>query len=197
MNIAIIGPSGCGKSTQAKMLAKEFNLSHFSIGGLIRKEMEDNTALGQELKSYVQQGTWAPDNLVMPVVEKALSSVNFTNFIVDGFPRLVTQGQLLDELLATHGQKLDAIVHLDITFAEIMARRQAEIIMNRTQFSDANRIDETPQAIAQRQQSYDDSISPILEYYQSQQRLVRTDATATIKVIFYHLKQSLSNYGQN
>jgi adenylate kinase len=193
LNLFIIGPSGCGKSTQAKMIAEKYNLTHFSMGQLLRDEMASKTELGLKAQAYVDAGTWAPDELVLDILKFNLNKVNNQNFIVDGFPRMVNQGIKIENYLETSGYKMSALILLDVTFEEIMARRQKLGL----DFQDSSRTDNTPEVIAQRQKSYDESIAPIIEHYQSENRLIQVDGNRPIEPIFEDICQKVNSLPKN
>lgn len=180
LQLFIIGPSGCGKSTQAKKIAQKYNLTHFSTGQLLRDEIAANTQLGRDAKSCLDSGQLVPDDIVFAILVANLQTINNQNFIIDGFPRLLYQGQYIEKYLANKGQALDLIIHLDVSVEEIQARRAA---MGQT-FQDAARTDNTPEAIASRQKFYDDNNGPIMEYFEQKGTLFRVDGNRPIEPIF-------------
>jgi len=187
LNLFIIGPSGCGKSTQAKLIAAKYNLTHLSMGQLLRDEMAAKTDLGLKVQAFVDAGTWAPDELVLDILKFNLNKIQNQNFIVDGFPRMVNQGIQIEQYLETTGYKMSALILLDVTFEEIMARRQKLGL----DFQDSSRTDNTPEAIAQRQKSYDESIAPIIEHYQSENKLIQVDGNRPIEPISADICQKI------
>jgi adenylate kinase len=180
LNLFIIGPSGCGKSTQAKLIAQKYNLTHYSTGQLLRDEIAAASELGLKAKSFMDQGIWVPDELVLDILKTNLQKINNQNFIVDGFPRMLSQGIEIEKYLQSVGQKMSSIILLDVTFEEIMARRQKA----GQDFQDQSRTDSTPEAIAQRQKSYNDSINPIISNYQPSSQLINVDGNRPIEPIF-------------
>lgn len=180
LNLFIIGPSGCGKSTQAELIAEKYGLTHLSMGQLLRDEIASASKLGQRLKSIIDQGKWAPDELVLDILKSSLVKINNQNFIVDGFPRMLNQGIYIGEYLESTGFKMSSLILLDVTFEEIMTRRQKLGL----EFQDKSRTDNTPETIVQRQKSYNESIDPIVEYYQSENKLINIDGNRPIKPIF-------------
>lgn len=185
INLFIIGPSGCGKSTQAKLIAEKYGLTHFSMGQLLRDEMASSSELGLLAKSYVDNGTWAPDEVVLNILKSNLNKINNQNFIVDGFPRMLDQGIKIEQYLDLNTQPMSYLILLDVTFEEIMARRQKL----GQDFQDASRTDNTPEAVAQRQKSYDDSINPIIEHYQGENKLIKVDGNRPIEPILSDICQ--------
>lgn len=202
LNLCFIGPSGCGKTTQAELIAKKYQLNHFSVGRLFRQEIQSKSQLGQDLLPYVSDGLWAPDALAIKVVSQALSTCNYQNFIIDGFPRLLSQGRLLEEeLLFKNHAQLTQIFHLNIPFSTIASRRLKQGLTTTENFSDQGRTDENQKGIIQRQKSYDETINPILNYYIEKNLLCQVDATPDIQTIYNNIclkiDQLLININQN
>lgn len=180
LNLFIIGPSGCGKSTQAKLIADKYNLTHLSMGQLLRDEMATKSPLGLEAQGFIDQGKWVPDELAFRVLTTKLATLNNANFIIDGFPRMLNQGEMIEKYLSDHQEKFSLLILLSVTFEEIMARR----IKLGQDFQDATRTDNTPEAIAARQKSYDETISPIIGHYQQTGKMVVIDGNRPVEPIF-------------
>lgn len=193
LNLFIIGPSGCGKSTQAKLIAEKYNLTHFSTGQLLRDEIAAASKLGLKAKSFIDVGNLVPDEIVFDILITNLAKINNQNFILDGFPRMLSQGQFIENYLSSQNQPLDQIIHLDVTFEEIQARR-AKLGQS---FQDQNRTDSTPEAIAARQKFYDDNNGLIMDYFQSKNLLFRTDGNRPVEPIFQDICQKINNLSQN
>ena len=193
LNLFIIGPSGCGKSTQAKLVAEKYGLTHLSMGQLLRDEIAANSPEGIEAKSYLDSGNLVPEELTYKVLTNSLVKINNQNFIIDGFPRNLNQGKFIENYLVTQNQPLDLIIHLDVTFEEIQARRAAR----GAEFQDANRTDSTPEAIAARQKFYDDNNGLIMDYFQSKNLLFRVDGNRPIEPIFEDICQKVNSLTQN
>ncbi len=180
LNLFIIGPSGCGKSTQAKLIAEKYNLTHLSMGQLLRDEMANNSPLGLEAQSYIGEGRWVPDELAFKVLTTKLDSIGNCNFIIDGFPRMLSQGELIEKYLASKNQKFSLLILLNVTFEEIMARRSR---LGQS-FQDASRTDNSAEAVAARQKSYNDTISPIVGRYQQSGQMVSIDGNRPVEPVF-------------
>lgn len=180
LNLFIIGPSGCGKSTQAKLIAEKYSLKHLSTGQLLRDEIAAGAGFGIEAKSYIDQGKLVPDDLVFDVLVAKLKTIDYQNFIIDGFPRLLNQGKIIEYFLKKQQQPFSLLIHLTVSLAEIAARR-ARL---GDEFQDANRSDNTPEAIASRQQFYDDSIARIREYFDSKGLFFNVDGNRPVEPVF-------------
>ncbi len=180
LNLFIIGPSGCGKSTQAKLIAEKYNLTHLSMGQILRDEIANGSGFGDEAKSYIDNGKLVPDDLIFDILISKLKAINNQDFIIDGFPRVLNQGRYIEYYLKKNNLPFSMLIHLSVTFEEISARR-AKL---GAEFQDADRTDNTPEAIASRQQFYDDGITPIREYFESKGLFVDIDGNRPIEPIF-------------
>lgn len=180
LQLFIIGPSGCGKSTQAKKIAEKFNLTHISMGQLLRDEIAAGSGFGDEAKSYIDNGQLVPDDLIFDILINKLNSINNQNFIIDGFPRVLNQGKYMEFYLKKKNLPFSLLIHLGVTFEEISARRAKM----GAEFQDSNRTDNTPEAIASRQKFYDDGIATIREYFESKGLFFDVDGNRPIEPIF-------------
>lgn len=180
LNLFIIGPSGCGKSTQAKLIAEKYKLTHLSMGQLLRDEIAAGSGFGDEAKSYLDGGKLVPDDLIFDILIAKLNSINNQNFIIDGFPRVLNQGKFMEYYLKKKELPFSLLIHLSVTFEEISARRSKL----GTEFQDQGRTDNTPEAIASRQQFYDEGIIPIREYFESKGLFIDIDGNRPIEPIF-------------
>ncbi|MFA6602185.1 MAG: nucleoside monophosphate kinase [Candidatus Shapirobacteria bacterium] len=180
LNLFIIGPSGCGKSTQAQLLADKYNLTHLSMGQLLRNEIDDGTEFGKQAQSYINEGKWVPDDLIFDVLTPHLAKLGNQNFIVDGFPRVLNQGRIIEHYLTENNQPFSLLIHLSVTFEEILARRAKM----GAEFQDQSRTDNTPEAVAARQKSYQETVGPIKDYFASTGKLFEVDGNRPVDPIF-------------
>jgi adenylate kinase len=180
LNLFIIGPSGCGKSTQAKLIADKYHLTHLSMGQLLRDEITAGSGFGLEAKPYIDQGIWVPDDLVFDILIDKLKGLNYQNFIIDGFPRVLNQGRIIEFYLRKQSQPVSLLIHLDVTFQEIMDRRAKM----GDEFQDKSRTDNSPEDVSQRQKSYEATIGPIKDYFKSKNVLCEIDGNRPIEPIF-------------
>jgi adenylate kinase len=114
MRLILLGPPGAGKGTQAKLLAEKFNIPHISTGDILRDEMREDSSLGQKVARYVKSGELVPDETVVEVVIRRLNNPNAHNgFILDGFPRTLTQAEKLNEALKKLDIAIDLVIYFD------------------------------------------------------------------------------------
>jgi len=189
LNLFIVGPSGCGKSTQAKLIAKKYGLIHLSTGQILRDEISAGSGFGLEAKSYLDAGTWVPDNLTFDVLVNKIKPLGYQNFIIDGFPRTLNQGRIMELFLKKNNQSFSLLIHLNVTFAEILARR----VKMGDEFQDTDRTDNTPEAVTARQKSYDETIGPIKDYFKEKGKLFDVDGNRPIEPIFTDIVKKIDN----
>ena len=110
MKIVLIGAPGSGKGTQASLIAKEFNIAHISTGEIFRENIEQQTALGLQIKEIIDNGNLCPDDLTIKLVENRLTQPDCENgYLLDGFPRNLNQAEALDKF-----NKPDKVINIDI-----------------------------------------------------------------------------------
>lgn len=190
LNLFIIGPSGSGKTTQAKLIANKYGLTHFSMGQLLRDEVAKGSGFGFEAKSYLNQGTWVPDDLIFDILVDKLKSINYQNFIIDGFPRVLNQGRIAQFYLKKQGQPLTLVIHLSVPFAEIKARHEKLGI----DFQDPSRTDNNPTDIKARQHSYEETIGSIKEYFISIGKFCDIDGSRPVEPIFEDVVKAINSH---
>lgn len=119
----MLGPPGSGKGTQAKALAEKFGIPHVSPGDIFRREVKAGTELGHEVESAMARGELVDDKVTIRLMQKSLSSPECRRgFVLDGFPRNLSQAKALDEIVSELGVRLDAVVNLKVSDEVITER---------------------------------------------------------------------------
>ncbi|MCO1654962.1 adenylate kinase [Pseudonocardia humida] len=171
VRLVLVGPPGAGKGTQAARLAEELDVPHISTGDLFRANLDRQTPLGVEAKRYMDAGDLVPDSVTVEMVRDRLTADDAAKgFILDGFPRTVSQAGALAEILTDRGETLDSVVEFRVPEDELVAR-----LLGR------GRADDTEAVIRNRQQIYRDETSPLLAFYAD--RLISIDAVGTVDEI--------------
>ncbi|HEY1126695.1 MAG TPA: adenylate kinase, partial [Actinomycetota bacterium] len=123
MNLILLGPPGAGKGTQAKRLVDRFGVPQISTGDILRQAVKDGTELGKKAGPLMAEGKLVPDALVLDIVkERLLQPDAAKGFILDGFPRTIPQAERLEQALATHGKRLDAVISLEVPIDTLVER---------------------------------------------------------------------------
>ncbi len=123
MIVVLLGPPGAGKGTQAPRLSADWGLRHLSSGDVLRSEKKKGTALGDQVAQYMNAGQLVPDRIVTEVMLDQLRKPgDHKGFLLDGFPRTVTQAQSLDEALAAAAQRVDLVLSLQVPDEVIVER---------------------------------------------------------------------------
>lgn len=128
MNILLFGPNGSGKGTQGALLHEKFGIPHIEAGVIFRNNIKEGTELGKKARTYIDKGKLVPDEITVPMVLNRLQETDCARgWILDGFPRNITQAEALQRNLGEQGIKLDCVVEIvlerDISKQRIMGRR--------------------------------------------------------------------------
>ncbi|ANY74227.1 adenylate kinase [Paenibacillus ihbetae] len=123
MNILFMGPPGAGKGTQAEHIVNEFGIPHISTGDAFRLAIKQGTPVGVKAKEYIDQGLLVPDDVTIGIVEERLQQSDCEKgFLLDGFPRTLSQAEALDEILARLNTGLDHVINLKVDRDKLLAR---------------------------------------------------------------------------
>jgi adenylate kinase len=173
----LMGPPGAGKGTQAKVLADRLGILAVSTGDIFRANVKDETALGLEAKRYMDAGDYVPDEVTNAMVRDRLSEADAgEGFLLDGYPRTVAQVGTLDDILAEHGHKLDAVVAL-VADTEVLVGR----MLRRAKID--GRSDDSEEVIRHRQAVYTAETKPLLRVYAQRGLLVEVDGVGEIEEV--------------
>ncbi|MBI5818473.1 MAG: adenylate kinase [Verrucomicrobia bacterium] len=205
MHIALLGPSGAGKGTQAVKLCSRFNLRHFSIGDLLRKNLEARTALGLLARKYMDRCELVPDEVVEAMIEERLQRIPAEQgILLDGFPRTPEQAGFLDDLFKRSGCHLDAVIYLKLDEEPVLYRLQGRLVCRRCHTpchaqlkpplkpgicdvcgGDLQpRPDDSAEVARRRLRVFQRHIGSVLEYYQPSNRLHLVDAGSSIDAVY-------------
>ncbi|MBP5549144.1 MAG: adenylate kinase [Bacteroidales bacterium] len=158
----LFGPPGAGKGTHAGAIAEKYNLKHISTGELLRAEIAAGSKLGMEAKTLIDAGSLVPDSVVEGMIENAFNTIKGVDgFLLDGFPRNLSQAKDLDAILAKRGEKVTAVISLMIDDDVIRQR-----IAHRAAIE--GRADDASDAvITNRIKTYHAQTEPLIEFYKN------------------------------
>jgi adenylate kinase len=192
MRLVLLGPPGAGKGTQATRIAARFGIPQLSTGDMLREAVAECSASGLRAKQLMDRGELVPDEVVVSVVANRIDHSDAANgFILDGFPRTVTQAQALDQELATRGIKLDAVLDLEVDEDALLdrIRGRAEAAARR---GEPVRSDDNPEVFKTRLEVYRAQTAPVTEYYRSQGLLHIVDGLQPIDAVTEELAAALA-----
>lgn len=185
----IVGPPGAGKGTQASRITSVYGIPDISTGDIFRANIKNETPLGQQVKAIVDAGDYVPDSLTNQLVTDRLNEDDAKDgFLLDGYPRTLEQVKYLDDLLASKGQELAAVIQLVADQDEIVAR-----LTKRAQ--EQGRADDSEEAIRHRQEVYLRETSPLIEVYRDRGLLVEVDGLGDVDEVAERIRTALAARG--
>jgi adenylate kinase len=186
-NLVIFGPPGAGKGTQSAKIIDKYRLAHISTGDMFRMHISQDTELGKRVKQILADGLLVPDSITIDMLEEEVQrNPDVNGFIFDGFPRTVKQAEALDTFLAGKGEKIDLVLQLDVTEAEIKNR-----IAERKKVS--GRADDDEDKLIKRIDEYFSKTIHVLPFYQKQGKVVKVEGIGEIETIFGTICEAIDN----
>lgn len=206
MNLVFLGPPGSGKGTQASILSRKFLIPQISTGDMLRSEVEACSDLGAKVSLVLQSGGLVDDDIVFKILLKRIKKNDCSKgFILDGFPRSLSQAVLLDEVLEKEAKKLSLIFNFEINQREILQRllgrfscKECKAVYNKF-FSKTKldgvcdfcgskvfdyRTDDDESIIRNRLRIYEESIGALVDFYKKRNGLlVSIDAASSKELL--------------
>lgn len=215
MRVVFLGAPGVGKGTQADRIAAQFKVAKISTGDLLREAVRNQTPLGREAKSFMDQGKLVPDSVVIGLVQVKLGEAACANgFVLDGFPRTVPQAEELGKVLQSNRLTLDRVVNFQVSRDDVIKRlsgrrscpkcqatfhvdfapSKSGSVCDRCGEALAQRSDDLPGAIETRLKVYEEQTAPLIRYYGDRQLLSELDGSGAVDSVFQKLSQMLAPY---
>ncbi len=198
MKLILLGAPGSGKGTMAQKLTTELHIPQISTGDIFRKNLKEETPLGLKVKSIMASGALVPDDITIEIVKNRLAEQDCENgYILDGFPRSLVQAEALDAF-----QNVDFAVNIDVDRETVVKRLSgrrfcpacngtfhvsslenekvcpvcgAELII---------RADDCEETVRERQNVYDKTTLPLLDYYAKQGKLLTVNGNGTVEEVY-------------
>lgn len=178
----LFGPPGAGKGTQAGAIAQKYNLKHISTGALLRAEIAAGTELGKEAKKLIEAGNFVPDAVVEGMLENVFATEKEVNgFLLDGFPRNLSQAQDLDAMLSKNGEEVTNVLSIMIPDS-LVAQRISHRAAIEGRADDAD-----PAVIQNRIQTYHKKTEPLIEFYKAKGKYHEADGDGSIEEVHERL----------
>lgn len=192
MNIILLGAPGAGKGTQAEIICDRLQIPTVSTGNIIREALKSGTDMGKKAKSFVDKGKLVPDEVVIGIVKERIKKDDCKNgFILDGFPRTISQAEALDDM----GISIDKVIDIEVGDQEILKRMSGrrvcencgvsyninskkpkkEGLCDRCAGTLVQRMDDNPDTVNERLSVYHEQTQPLKGYYEAQGKLVTVD----------------------
>lgn len=189
ITLILFGPPGSGKGTQAANLVEQYGLLHISTGDLFRYEMKNDTPLGLEAKSYMEKGELVPDSVTIGMLKNKMeANQNVKGYILDGFPRTTPQAEALDELLASQGNEVTALVALEVPDEILVERLQGRA-------ATSGRADDADvEIIKNRIEVYKEQTSVVAEYYGKSEKTAYVNGVGSIEEIGNRLCEAIDAF---
>ena len=187
-NIVIFGAPGSGKGTQSDLLIEHYGLEHISTGDVLRNEIKNGTELGKTAQGFIDNGQLRPDDLMVSILAKKYDEFGrgHKGVIFDGFPRTIPQAEALKAMLNERGDKVAAMIELDVPEDELMKR----LILRGQQ---SGRADDNEETIKKRLVVYHSQTQPLIEWYKQEGLHHHIDGLGTLERIFADIKNVIDN----
>jgi adenylate kinase len=216
MRIVLMGAPGSGKGTQAQRLVKRFGIPQISTGDILRKHLAEGTPLGLRAKEIMAAGLYVDDDTMLEIIRDRLAQSDAAKgFILDGFPRTLTQAHGLTKLLAELATPLDAVVMLEVDnellIKRISGRRTCEFckrvfnihtapatvppecVPGRLEHSLVQRADDSEDTVKERLRVYEEQTRKPVSGYYAYTGLMRTvDAEGGMDEVTQRLLDTLN-----
>ncbi len=208
MRLVFLGPPGVGKGTQAENVSTNKDIPHVSSGDLLRDAVETKTETGLKAKEYIEKGLLVPDELVVKVVVGKITTECCKNgFILDGFPRNLSQAKILDETLNRLGEKIDKVFYFT-AFEDVIIKRLAgrrickscgahyhevfkppvkEKVCDECGAELQQRNDDKPETVSTRLKVYREQTEELIDYYRVSGELVEIDCNGSVSEILKNI----------
>ncbi len=207
MKLVFLGPPGAGKGTQAEKVVSQYGVAHISTGDMLRSAIAAKTEMGAKAAEYIQNGQLVPDDVVIGIVRERLAQDDLEKgFLLDGFPRTVTQAEALDTMT-----KLDAAILLDVDLEQLIARiagrrvcRDCAATLHVSTLKGdrcpncggelIQRADDQEETVRARIDVYLKQTLPLVEYYKEKKLLRSVNGAGSVEEVFQSIQQVLKEF---
>ncbi len=182
MRIVLLGAPGSGKGTQAALLKDHLEIPHISTGVLLREAVSNKTALGMQAKETMDRGDLVPDDVMLSLIEERLGHDDVAGgFILDGYPRNLSQARALSDLLDRLEQPVEEAVLIEVDQEAIVTR-----IAKRA--AEEGRSDDTEEVVRNRMRVYEEQTAPVAGFYAERGLLTRVLGQGSIDEVLQRIK---------
>lgn len=183
MELIFLGPPGAGKGTQAARLSSELGVPQISTGEILREAVRTGKSLGAQAAPLMAAGKLVPDDIVLQIVEDRLMEKDCsTGFLLDGFPRTVTQATALSDFLATRARGIDFVISLEVPDAVLLERTKAR-----------GRTDDSLGTMKQRLDVFREQTEPVKAYYLTRGVLRPVNGVGTVDEVAARIRNEVAS----
>lgn len=215
MNIILLGPPGAGKGTQARKLEEKLKIPQISTGDILREARKSATRLGQKAESYMSQGQLVPDEVVIGIIEARLQEADCKKgYILDGFPRTISQARVLGDMLHKNGGAIHAVINFEVADPDLIERLSGRRVCVKCgagyhlRFSPPRkagicdqcggsliqRDDDKEETVTKRLNVYREQTAPLIDYYSKEGTIKNIKGTGESGEVFRRLTGVLNDY---
>lgn len=219
MRTILLGAPGAGKGSVAKLLNEFDGSIQISTGDILRQAVKEETNLGKKAKEYMEKGDLVPDSIIMEIMEARLQKPDCEKgFILDGFPRTITQAQELKKIIDRLNIQLDLVINLEVPLDVILERLETRRTCSNPSCQEIynikrnppatggkckkcnspviQRADETKEAICYRLETYNRKTSPLIDFYRNE-GLLRNVLSLTLPETIAAIKKELKSQNKH
>lgn len=208
LSVVFLGPPGVGKGTQSKIVSEHFGIPHISTGDMLRAERKAGTPLGKQVQDILDRGDLVPDELVVAIVRKRLAEPDCDHgYILDGFPRTVSQADELEAIsptalaynLTAEGEALVARIGKRRSCPEcgqMISAKSADskVTCPKCGAGMVQREDDHEDTVRNRLRVYEEQTAPLIAYYRDLNLLKSVDGMRNIDVITGEVIEDMEQY---
>lgn len=214
-NVILIAPPAAGKGTQAKLIASTYNIPHISTGDLLRKEINDQSEIGLQVKAVLDSGKLVSDDIVLKLLENRIIESDCLNgYILDGFPRTLVQAENYLNLVEKLNYPLGDVIYINLPKEEARKRIVGRLSCSNCgaiyndQFEDmkpinfetcdkcgkhlTKRADDTDQVFNERFKTYEDQTLPLIAFFTSKGTLFTVNSGINKEATFADVKKVIN-----
>jgi adenylate kinase len=156
------------------------------MGNKIRAEIESGSELGQKIKVMNDAGTLVPDELMIQIIKNCGEQAKETGMVFDGFPRMVPQAIMLDEILGKVETKIDKFFYLRVSQEEAIKRLNARAELT------GRADDKDIEVVKNRLGVFQEQSTALINYYREQGKLVEVDGEKSIEEVYKEICENLN-----
>ena len=208
-----MGLPGAGKGTQAEKIQEKYNIPHISTGDMFRLAIKEETALGKQAKTFMDEGALVPDEVTNGIVQERLAKDDCAKgYLLDGFPRTIPQAEALEGITGDLNRNIDYVIHVDVPVEKLLARLtgrrvcpscgatyhvlnnppKEEGICDRDGETLIQRADDTEETVEKRLSVNIEQQKPLLDFYEAKGLLITVDGDQAIDTVFADIQTAIN-----